>query len=103
MVVRVVDAADDVVVRVVDAATDVVLVVVVATVSAPGSAERILSGEAIATPMTPSATTSTAAKAICAPEDRLWGVAAGGYGPGPAMLGGATYPGVRPACAGGPG
>lgn len=78
-----VDVADDVVVCVVDAAADVVLVVVGATVSAPGSAERMLSGEAIATPMTPRATTRMVASAICAEEDRLGAGAAGGYGPGP--------------------
>ncbi|QIV79493.1 hypothetical protein EXE63_00110 (plasmid) [Mycolicibacterium frederiksbergense] len=61
------------------AVAEVVLVVVVdATVPAPGSAERMLSGEAIATPMTPSATTRMAPRAICAPEERRGAGAAGG-------------------------
>ena len=71
VVVRVVVVRVDAVVGVVvDAAAEVVLVVVGATVPAPGSADRIVSGEAMATPMTPSATASTVANAICAPEDR---------------------------------
>jgi hypothetical protein len=67
---------------VVDAAAEVVLVVEDATVSAPGSADRIVSGEAMATPMTPSATASTDANAICAPEDRRGPVACTGMGCG---------------------
>ena len=39
---------------------------------------------AIATPMTPRATTRMVASAICAAEDRLGASTAGGYGPGPA-------------------
>lgn len=81
-----VDAARDVVDRVVDAADDVVVRVVVgATVSAPGSAERMLSGEAIATPMTPSAATTMTTMAICAPEDRRGAGAWTGVGCGAGM------------------
>jgi hypothetical protein len=105
VVVRVVDRVVDVVVGDEDCVVDTATEVVLAVVSAPGSADRIVSGEAIAAPMTPSAATMMTASAICAPERRGCGGAVGGYGAGtwPGMYGGAPYPGGRVACAGGPG
>ena len=115
VVVRVVVVRRDVV-RVVDPVVGVAFVVA-AVVPPPGNvgtvfganAERTDSGDAIATPMTPSATTSTTAIATLASRVRppVWGCCCTAYGYGchaaAPMYGGAGCWDGQPTCAGAPG